>query len=119
MMNCFPSGDELTPSEFSSLCPVAKGFMSRTIPSSDRRHLVELGPDPRSHGRIDAHPRGQNGVAKLAPTGAAKRISGRRKRFEHELLSSLRQTHPGAVQLAGFARTTAVIPRRGFPHALR
>ena len=43
MMNRIPGRAELTPSEFSSLCLVAKGFMSRTIPAAHRIHLVELG----------------------------------------------------------------------------
>jgi hypothetical protein len=42
MMNRLPGRDELTPSEFSSLCLVSKGFMGRTIPASDRKRLVEL-----------------------------------------------------------------------------
>jgi len=43
MMNRLPGRDDLTPTEFSSLCLVAKGFMGRTIPPSARKRLVELG----------------------------------------------------------------------------
>ena len=42
MMDRFPGRADLTPGEFSSLCLVAKGFMSRTIPSAHRRRLVEM-----------------------------------------------------------------------------
>jgi hypothetical protein len=43
MMKRIPGRDELTPSEFLSLCLAAEAFMSRMIPSSERKHLVELG----------------------------------------------------------------------------
>jgi len=43
MMDRFPGRDELSPSELASLRLVARGFMGRTIPSSDRKRLVELG----------------------------------------------------------------------------
>jgi hypothetical protein len=59
MMNRFPSGDELTQSEFSSLCLVAKGFMSRTIPSGDIRRLVELGLIQEAMGGLMPTPAGR------------------------------------------------------------
>ena len=42
-MNRIPSRSDLTAAEYLSLCLVAKGFMSRTIPSAHRLRLVELG----------------------------------------------------------------------------
>jgi hypothetical protein len=42
-MNRIPSRSDLTAAEYVSLCLVAKGFMSRTIPSAHRLRLVELG----------------------------------------------------------------------------
>jgi hypothetical protein len=38
-----PSRSDLTAAEYSSLRLVAKGFMTRTIPSAHRTRLVELG----------------------------------------------------------------------------
>jgi hypothetical protein len=43
MMNRFPNRAALTASEFSSLCLVSKGFMSKTIPSDHIKRLVQLG----------------------------------------------------------------------------
>ena len=42
-MNRIPSRSDLTAAEYVSLRLVAKGFMSRTIPSAHRLRLVELG----------------------------------------------------------------------------
>jgi hypothetical protein len=42
-MNSMPSRSDLSQAEYSSLCLVAKGFMSWTIPSAHRTRLVQLG----------------------------------------------------------------------------
>jgi hypothetical protein len=42
-MNRMPSRSDLTEAEYSSLRLVAKGFMTRTIPSPHQARLVELG----------------------------------------------------------------------------
>ena len=42
-MNRMPSRSDLTAAEYSSLRLVAKGLMSRTIPSANRARLVQLG----------------------------------------------------------------------------
>ena len=42
-MNGLPRRSDLTQGEYSSLCLVAKGFMSRTIPAPHRIRLVQLG----------------------------------------------------------------------------
>ncbi len=42
-MNRLPNRSDLTAAEYSSLCLVAKGFMTRTIPSAHRTRLVQLG----------------------------------------------------------------------------
>lgn len=42
-MNRMPARSDLTEPEYSSLCLVTKGFMSRTIPAAHRTRLVQLG----------------------------------------------------------------------------
>lgn len=42
-MNRIPGRSDLTAAEFSSLCQVAKGFMSRTLPPGHISRLVQLG----------------------------------------------------------------------------
>lgn len=42
-MDRLPMRSDLTPAEYSSLCLVAKGFMTRTIPAAHRTRLVQLG----------------------------------------------------------------------------
>jgi hypothetical protein len=42
MMDALPGRSALTAAEFSSLCLVSKGFMSRTIPADHIKRLVEL-----------------------------------------------------------------------------
>ena len=42
-MNRMPNRSDLTEDEYSSLRLVAKGFMTRTIPSAHRLRLVQLG----------------------------------------------------------------------------
>ena len=42
-MSRMPSRSDLTAAEYSSLRLVAKGFMTRTIPSAHQTRLVELG----------------------------------------------------------------------------
>jgi hypothetical protein len=42
-MNRMPTRSDLTVAEYSSLRLVAKGFMTRTIPSAHRTRLVQLG----------------------------------------------------------------------------
>lgn len=42
-MNRIPSADELTAPEFTSLCRVASGFSTRSIPRAHEARLVELG----------------------------------------------------------------------------
>jgi hypothetical protein len=59
MMTRIPGRADLTPSEFSSLCLVARGFMSRTIPSSERKRLVELGLIQDIMGGLMATPAGR------------------------------------------------------------
>jgi hypothetical protein len=58
-MDRLPGRNDLTPSEFSSLCLVARGFMSRTIASSDRKRLVELGLIQDIMGGLMATPAGR------------------------------------------------------------
>ena len=42
-MSRMPSRSDLTAAEYSSLRLVAKGFMTRTVPSAHRIRLIELG----------------------------------------------------------------------------
>ena len=41
-MDHLPSAEDLTLAEFTSLCLVARGFMSRTIPKAHQARLIEL-----------------------------------------------------------------------------
>lgn len=41
-MNRLPNAADLTPSEYSSLLLVARGFMSKTIPKAHQARLIEL-----------------------------------------------------------------------------
>jgi hypothetical protein len=58
-MDRIPTGSELTVAEHSSLCLVAKGFMSRTIPSAHRTRLVQLGLIQDEMGGLMATPAGR------------------------------------------------------------
>jgi hypothetical protein len=42
-MDHLPSAEDLTSAEFTSLCLVARGFMSRTVPKAHQARLIELG----------------------------------------------------------------------------
>jgi hypothetical protein len=58
-MNRLATRSDLTSSEFSSLCLVAKGFMGRTIPKTDRLRLVEMGLIQDRMGGLMATPAGR------------------------------------------------------------
>ena len=59
MTNRLPGRNDLTPSEFASLCLVARGFMGRTISSSERKRLVQLGLIQDIMGGLMATPAGR------------------------------------------------------------
>jgi hypothetical protein len=59
MMNRLPSADDLTAAEFTSLCLVASGFMSRTIPKAHQARLTELGLIQSLMGGLMATPAGR------------------------------------------------------------
>jgi hypothetical protein len=42
-MDRLPNAGDLTSPEFMSLCLVARGFMSKTIPKAHQARLIELG----------------------------------------------------------------------------
>jgi hypothetical protein len=58
-MDRMPNAAELTASEYSSLCLVARGFMSRTIPRAHETRLVELGFIQSIMGGLMATPAGR------------------------------------------------------------
>jgi hypothetical protein len=57
-MDRLPNAGDLTSSEFSSLCLVARGFMSATIPKAHQARLVELGLIQAILGGLMATPAG-------------------------------------------------------------
>jgi hypothetical protein len=58
-MDRIPTRSELTAAEHSSLCLVAKGFMSRAIPSAHRTRLAQLGLIQEAMGGLMATPAGR------------------------------------------------------------
>jgi hypothetical protein len=58
-MNRIPTRSDLTDAEFSALCEISKGFMSRTIPLIRRARLVELGLIQEVMGGLMATPAGR------------------------------------------------------------
>jgi hypothetical protein len=57
-MNRLPNAGDLTSPEFVSLCQVARGFMSQTIPKAHQARLVELGLIQAILGGLIATPAG-------------------------------------------------------------
>jgi hypothetical protein len=58
-MDRIPTKSDLTAAEFSALCEVSTGFMSRTIPLARRARLVELGLIQEVMGGLMATPAGR------------------------------------------------------------
>jgi hypothetical protein len=57
-MDRMPNRSDLTVAEYASLCLVAKGFMTRTIPSAHRTRLVQLGLIQEAMGGLMPTPAG-------------------------------------------------------------
>jgi len=58
-MDRIPTKSDLTAAQFSSLCLVSKGFMSRAIPTGHRTRLVQLGLIQDAMGGLMATPAGR------------------------------------------------------------
>jgi len=58
-MDRMPSAEDLTSPEYASLCLVARGFMSRTIPKAHQARLIQLGLIQSLMGGLMATPAGR------------------------------------------------------------